>query len=164
MPRSSCPQACSPGCAEGARPHSSGTVDRVVWGSHEAAILRVAELNMSPAFPHVITRPVLEGPLVRHLPPRKGSELKCLPRVFHQQCPESVCTRRQAQIGCRCCLRPPALTCLLLSTGIMWDAPNEWDSFTQTGASCRRQGPQLTTADGPARLVCPHLLRTPRSR
>nr|CAQ52294.1 polyhomeotic-like 2 (Drosophila) [Mus musculus] len=58
---------------------------------------------------------------------------------------------------------PSASVPWLVQRGIMWDAPNEWDFFTQTEASCRRQGPQPTTADGPARPVCPHSPRTPRS-
>lgn len=48
--------------------------------------------------------------------------------------------------------------------GTMWGAPSEWDFSILTEVSCRRRQPQHTTAAVPAKPVCPHLPRTPRSR
>lgn len=51
----------------------------VMCGSHKHPCSE--ELSMSQAVLHVFMRPVLEGNCYHTLPPKKGSELKCLPRV-----------------------------------------------------------------------------------
>lgn len=53
----------------------------VVCGSRGAPMLWGAELSMSLAVLYVLMRQDLESSCYHTLPPRKGSELKCLPRV-----------------------------------------------------------------------------------